>query len=159
MPQLFLPTSARDHIQKDRAEIAIQYMAIDNTIRHYTAELRRIDPHLRMVKAHDRVAPDSSLKAGYYHILRDMEGTAVNVLPLQYDNGEYREPGSWIFPYLEEQDMWNDRARRASRKRQEAIRAATERQRERERQDRVDEFNERWASANRTSIRVSRAIG
>lgn len=159
MSTLYLPDSARDYINRDRAEILSQYVSIDQTLDHYNTELRRIDPNLRMVKAHDRVAPDSQLKAGYYHILLDLGNNfAVNVLPLQYDNGEYREPGSWIYPYLEEQDMWNDRARRASRARQEHIRKAEERQRALDSQARVDEFNERWASVNRTSISVSKDI-
>jgi hypothetical protein len=111
-----------------------------------------------MVRAHDRVAEGSQLKAGYYHILLHAPGHPTTVLPLEFPDGSYRDPGSWIYPYLEEQDMWNDRARKASRNRQERLRDAENRDRDRERSARVEEFNERWASANRTSVQVTRDI-
>jgi len=158
MSQLYLPQSARSEIEQDRAAIAMQYYSVKGTLAHYNPMLKRIDERLELVKAHERVAEGSPMKAGYYHILLHAPGHPTTVLPLEYDNGEYREPGSWMFPFLEEQDMWNDRARRASRNRQERIRDAGARERERESQERVAEYNERWKSANSTQILVKRSI-
>lgn len=159
MATLYLPQSVQHEIETDRAEIAMQYMELRGLLDHWNRELQRIDPRLRMVKAHDRVASDSPLKAGYYHVILDAPGHPSTVLPLEYENGEYREPGSWVFEFMERNDMWNDRAIRASRNRQQRIREAAERQKDRERQERVDHYNERWASANRTQILVKRSIG
>lgn len=158
MSTLYLPQSARTEIDRDRADIATQYMVIRGTLDKFNEELQRIDPRMKMVKAHDHVAAGSPMKAGYYHIILESPGHPTTILPLEYDNGEYREPGSWIFPYLEEQDMWNDRAIRASRNRQQRIREAAERQRARESQDRVNEYNDRWKHANSTQILVTRNV-
>lgn len=158
MPSLYLPQAARSEIEKDRAAIAAQYYSVKGTLDRYNEELRRIDPRLELVRAKDQVEEGSPMKAGYYHILLHAPGHPTTILPCEYDNGEYREPGSWIFPYLEEQDMWNDRARRASRNRSERVRQAAERQRELEREERVENYNERWHAANRTQILVKRSI-
>jgi len=158
MSQLYLPQSARSEIEQDRAAIAMQYYSVKGTLDHYNQELRRIDPRLELVRAKDQVEEGSPMKPGYYHILLHAPGHPTTILPCEYDNGEYREPGSWMYPYLEEQDMWNDRARRASRNRQERIREAAARERERESQDRIADYNERWKSANSTQILVKRSI-
>jgi hypothetical protein len=158
MPDLYLPQSSRAAIEADRAEIALQYMSVRGALDHYNPMLKRIDERLELVRAHDQVAEGSPMKAGYYHILLHAPGHPTTVLPLEYDDGSYREPGSWMFPFLEEQDMWNDRARRASRNRSERVRAAEERERQRESEERVGEFNERWKSVNSTSISVKRQI-
>jgi hypothetical protein len=156
--QLYLPPSARNEIDRDRAEIMQQYMQVKGTLDHFNRELREIDDRLKMVIANDHVADDSPLKAGYYHILLEAPGHPTTVLPLEYDNGEYREPGSWIFPYLEEQDMWNDRVRRAGRERQRKLSEARDRQSAREAADRAAEFNARWKSANSLSVLIPRGL-
>lgn len=158
MPHLYLPQSARSEIEQDRAEIALQYMSVKGTLEHYNPMLKQIDEKLELVRAHNTVAPGSPMKAGYYHILRHAPGHPTTVLPLEYDDGSYREPGSWMFPYLDEQDLWNDRAVRASRKRQERLREAEARERQREAEDRIAEYNDRWKRANSTQIHVKRQI-
>lgn len=158
MPTIYLPESSRSGIEQDRVEVLQQFSSIKSVIDAFEPDLRRIDPHLRIVKAHDNLPANSQLKAGYWHILRLAPGHPTTILPLEYDNGEYREPGSWIFPFMEEQDMWNDRAMRASRNRAERLRAAEARHRDFEARQRADQFNERLASANRTSILVTKNI-
>lgn len=159
MPTIYLPQSIRSGIEQDRLEIMQQYSEVRGTLDRFNPELRRIDPRLHMVKAHDKVAAGSPMKAGYYHILLDdpAAGT-VMIKPLQYDNGEFREPGSWMFEELAKEDMWNDRAMREGRERSRRMREAGERQRQREASERSAEFNERWRSANRTQILVSKSI-
>lgn len=158
LSDLYLPGTTGREIARDRAEIAMQYMELRGELDHWNRELRRIDPRLRMVKAHDRVAEGSPLKAGYYHVVLDAPGHPSTVMPVEYDDGSFRELGSHVFTMLEENDMWNDRAVRASRNRQQRLREASERQRQRESEDRAAHFNERWKSANRTQIHVKRSI-
>lgn len=158
MAQLWLPSSAQDEINQDRAEIAAEYAEVRGTLDHFTRELRKIDPRLKMVKAHDRVRPGSPLKPGYYHVLLESPGHPTTIMPVEYDNGAYREPDSAVFEMVERNDLWNDRAQRANRERRRKLKEAAERQRARESRERVDHFNERWASANRTSILVTKNV-
>lgn len=155
---IYLPPGPRAEIARDRAEIAAQYVRIRGTLDRFNEELRRIDPHLSMVKAHDRVALGSPLKAGYYHVIRESPGHPTTVMPVEHDDGSYKEPDSSVFEMIERNDMWNDRAVRASRNRQRRLRDAADRQRQRDSEERVGNFNERWASANRTQILVKRSI-
>ena len=72
--------------------------------------------------------------------------------------GSFRELGSHVYDLMEQNDMWNDRARKAGRERARKLAAAADAQRARESRDRVNEYNERWKAANSTQILVSRDI-
>jgi hypothetical protein len=157
-----LPESARrvmrDEVDRDRAEIQSEY-SLPGELAAWTRELRRLfDPHLKMVKAHEKTAPGSPLKPGYYHVLLESPGAPTTIMPVEYDDGSFRELGSHVFEMIEQNDLWNDRARKAGRERGRKLREAAARTRERESQERVDNFNERWKSANSASISVSRDI-
>jgi hypothetical protein len=160
--KLYLPESHRramnDEVSRDRAEIQAEY-SLPGELAAWTRELRRLfDPNLKMVKAHERTAPESPLKAGYYHVLLESPGHPTTIMPVEHDDGSFRELGSHVFEMIEQNDMWNDRARRAGRERSRKLKEAADRTREREARARIDEFNERWASANRTQILVSRDV-
>ncbi len=145
---MWLPESTRADLAQDRKAIA-EMTLIDEACRHYTAELRQIDEDLELVKASNN-ATLAGLTPGYWHILR--KGTPTTILCLEGPNGEFREPGSFMYSWMLEQDMWNDGARRASQERQKKIAAAQEREKALEREDRIAEFNERWHSATHASV-------
>ncbi len=147
----WLPESTRADLAQDRKAIT-EMTLIDEACRHYTAELRQIDEDLELVKASNS-ATLPGLVPGFWHILR--KGTPCTILCLEGPNGEFREPGSWMFPWLQAEDMWNDAAQRDSRERQKKIAAARDRERALERDDRVAEFNERWKSATSVSLSVT----
>jgi hypothetical protein len=100
------------------------------------------------------------LKAGYWHLVRRQPGSPAYVKPLEWESGpqrgEPRDPGSWIFEAAQLDDLWNDRARKAHKKRMKAAAVARERRTEFERQDRINEMHERVASRQRTQILVRR---
>lgn len=150
----------RDEVAQDQAEIRSEYQDLQGELAFWTRELRTrlSEPYLKVVKAHDRVGEGSPMKAGYYHVLLESPGHPTTIMPVEYPNGEFRELGSHVYEMMEENDMWNDRNRRAGRERARKMKEAADRQRARESQDRVDNFNERWKSANSTQISVSRNI-
>lgn len=161
---LYLPDSARramrDEVAQDRAELRSEVQELQGELDFWTRELRtRLgEPNLKVVKAHEKVGFGSPLKPGYYHVLLEHPGHPTTILPIEYPNGEFRELGAHVYDLMEENDMWNDRARRSGRERSRKLAAAAERQRARESQARVDDYNERWHSANSTQISVSKAI-
>lgn len=125
---------------------------LDRTVKHYTTELKKIDPDLELVKA-SNTANVAGLRPGYFHVLR--KGMPCTLLVLEGPNGEFREPDSTLFDFVHQQDLWNDRAQGINKERQRKLHEARERQTDRERQARVEEANERIASLNRESISFS----
>jgi hypothetical protein len=162
--KLYLPESARramsDEVARDRQEIQSEYSDLRDELAFWTRELRtRLnEPHLKVVKAHEQVAYGSPMKAGYYHVLLEHPGHPTTILPIEYPDGSFRDLGSHVYDLMEKEDMWNDRARKAGRERGRLFKEAAERQRERESQARVEEYNERWKSANSSQILVSKSI-
>jgi hypothetical protein len=130
---------------------------ISSKLDFYNKELYRIDPHLKVMLAKPN-AEHEALRPGYYHLIRMEPGRPAYVKPVEYDNGEWCDLDSSIFDLVAENDLWNDRAVADRKLRQRRAEAARQRQRDRESQDRVTEYNERWKSANSTQISVSRSI-
>ena len=145
---LWLPNTARQEVERDNQAI-VQMVLLDEAIKYFNKELKAIDADLELVKASNN-ATLAGLRPGYWHVLR--KGTPTTILCLQGPNGEFREPGSWMFQWLLEQDMWNDATQRERKQRQARADAALAREKERERQDRIAEFNERYKQ--RTTIQV-----
>jgi len=162
--QIYLPASYQrrmaDEVAQDQAEIMAEYQAISAQLSFWTRELRtRLnEPNLKVVKAHDQVGPGSPMKAGYYHVLLEAPGHPTTVMPVENPDGSFRELDSHVYDMMEKNDLWNDRARKAGRDRSRKLKEAMERQKARESQDRVNEYNERWKAANSTQILVSRSI-
>lgn len=158
MPSIYLPQSFRDEAIRDKMARYQEIAEVEATLAEFNAELRQLDPYLRMIKALPNIPPESDLKAGYYHIIRDEPNSPLYVTPLMWDNGEYREPGSWIYEHLQHEDLWNDRAQKARAKRREEFRAAEKRARDREQQARADEYTDRYNHALNARISVPRSI-
>lgn len=154
---MILPPSFMDEIERDRRETADNLMEIAAVKADFDRDLKQIDEHLEILKAKDQTTV-VGLKAGYWHIVRLNPGHPADILPLQYEDGSYREPGSWIYDYVMESDLYNDRARKAHRERQKRADEARERRKEREAQDRIEHYKDRIGSLNRTSIHIKRSI-
>lgn len=152
---MWLPETTRSELARDRQEVMEMVAEVAGVSRHFTTALRSIDPNLELVKAKDSAAL-MGLKPGYWHVIR--KGTPCDILPLEDGMGNPREPGSWMFDWLNEQDLWNERAVRANKERQRRLTAAREKEREREREQRIAEADERWKRANSTQISVPRAV-
>lgn len=159
MSKLYVPPNVRAEAQRDEAEMLMQIVEIEGTLARFNAELRQIDPYLRMVRAKENLEPGSPFKPGYYHVVRHEPGFLAYVTPLEYENGEPREPGSWVFDHIAKEDLWNDRVQRDRKERERKLREAQQRQSDREAQDRAGDFDERLKNANSTQILVPRSIG
>jgi hypothetical protein len=153
-----MPPRFREEVERDRAAIISEVVEVEQTLREYTRELQKIDPHLRMIKAKPNADPEGPLKAGYYHVIRDAPGMPVYVTPLMWDNGEYREPGSWVYEHVQYEDLWNDRSQKAQRKRNKEFEKARQRQKDRDALARAAEYDERVKQANSTQILVKGGI-
>lgn len=152
---IVLPATTRNEIFRDKADLRENLFSIAAVKADFDRDLKQIDDHLEIVKAKDQTTV-VGLKAGYWHIIRMNPGHPADVLVLEHPDGSYREPDSSLFDFVMESDLYNDRARKAHRKRQEEARRASERRRERESQDRIDEIGRRVKSRNSTQIHVRR---
>lgn len=118
----------------------------------YEPDLKAIDPALELRRAKEDVEPGVGLKAGYWHIIRHEPGFVSYVTPLEWADGSPRDPGSWMFDHIKEEDMWSNRSQRAREERNKKLIEARERQEKREAMDRAGDFDERYAASKRTQI-------
>lgn len=116
-------------------------MAAEAHMRAWNEELKQIDPYLQLVRVKPQ-ARELGLKPGYWYVMRHNPGTAPHVLCVEdEETGEYREPDARLFQQLREWDCWDDRVMRDREKRRERIQKSYDRQKAREREERMDEAN------------------
>lgn len=157
-PKLWAPLGVGHEARADEAELMSQVFSEQYIRALYEPDLKAIDPALELRKAQDTVTPGNGLKPGYWHIIRHEPGFVSYVTPLEYPDGSPREPGSWMYEHLAKEDMWSNRSVKAAHERNRKLMEARAREEERERQDRVGDFNERYAAANRVQILVPRGV-
>jgi hypothetical protein len=150
---IILPPTTRDEIDRDRRMVSENIMSIMAVKRDFDRDLKQIDDHLEIVKAKD-VVTIPGLKAGYWHIVRMNPGHPADILILEYPDGSYREPGSWVFDFVMESDLYNDRARKAHRERQKRAVEARERRKALEAEQRIYEMADRVRFRDHTQILV-----
>lgn len=157
---LALPPSYQAEVARDRKALADNLFAVAAVKADFDRDLQQIDPYLEILKAKDQTT-EPGLRAGFWHLVRREPGHPAYVKPITTNgehNGDYKEPDSSIFEEAMLDDLWNDRARKAHRKRMKAAENARNRRRDREAQDRISEFNERLRSRNSTQILVRRNV-
>lgn len=136
--------------QRHLAELLGQVDLLEK-MTYWNKELRQIDPDLQLVKANeDTRLPE--LRPGYWHVLRRNAAAPVTVIPVQGPNGEYREPDSSLFEELRRGDMWSNRSEAERKRTMRKLKQAEERQRDREREERIDEAVERLRSKSRLQV-------
>lgn len=148
---VWLPESTRSELARDQKAIA-EMTLIDEACKHFTTELRSIDADLELVKASNN-ATLPGLRPGFWHILR--KGTPTHIMSLEGPNGEFREPGSWMYSWVLEQDSWNDRTQRMKEELSKKADTAKQREKNREREDRIEELNDRWKHATNVSLSMT----
>lgn len=158
--RISLPPSLQAEIDADHRDVMDNMISIAAVKRDFDRDLQQIDPHLEILKARDNTTVEG-LRAGFWHIVRRAPGHPAYFKPITANgepDGPYAEPSSAIFEMVQMDDLWNDRARKAHRKRMKEAEKARERRLDRERQDRIENFNERLRSRNGTQILVRRSI-
>ena len=141
MSSLWLPPSERER----REEAAHAYAAevdrqagIRSVQQEWDRLLADIDPRLRLRKAQEG-ASLPGLKPGYWYVIRHQDVGPPHLICHEGENGEYRDPDAELLDKLRHWDTWDDRVQRDRDRRHERIRTAYERQKEREREARLDE--------------------
>jgi hypothetical protein len=153
---IILPDSARSEIERDHRELADNLFSVAAVKADFDRDLKQIDPHLEIVKAKDQTTV-VGLRAGFWHLVRRPPGHPAYIKPITangHPEGPYKEPDSSVFEEAMLDDLWNDRARKANRKRMKTAEDARQRRKDREAQDRIAEFGERVKSRNSTQILV-----
>lgn len=158
---LFIPPRVARELQAESQRHAAEVLGsleLQSTIERWDKILREIDPNLTLIKAKDWVKTGTSLRPGYWHLIRDNSDTGAppTVWVIEGENGEYVEPNSRILDKLRQNDLQDSRHRRRLREQEERIRQAQEREREREREERQQEMYEKWLAGNRVQISMNR---
>lgn len=140
MGVLYLPpdlAQERDEINADRkAQLLGEYAE------HWTAELRRLDPTLRVGRASEN-ATDPDLIPGKWYLEKEIPGSVNEYLQLP------RPPGAWLFDWLTAADLWNPRVHRSRKEAKEKFREAKVRARALEAEQRRDHMAEGFRAASR----------
>jgi hypothetical protein len=125
----------------------------DPLLAEFTARLQRIDPSIIMVRALDRVVPGVPMRPGYYHLLID-NGMSVplTVTPIEGDDGEFVVPTSRVFEKLAAGNMHDDRNWERWARYQREVYEANEREKARDREERIDHRVELVDAYTRTSV-------
>lgn len=157
-PKLWAPPGAGDEARADEAELMQQVFYVEHVRATFLPDLKAIDENLDIIKAQDTVTPGNGLKAGYWHIIRHEPGFVSYVTPLEWPDGSYREPGSWIFEHLAREDMWSNRSQREARERNRKLQEARQREEQREAMNRAGDYDDRLKHLEGVQIHVPRSI-
>lgn len=161
---LFLPPKVGRELMEERRRreaVALESMRRQGWMKEFDAELDRIVPGMVIVPCPDPAPLDAAAMGfapGRWNLVwPGYNGGPANVLPLEDDDGGYREPGSWVFDMLARADMWNERAMRDQRRIKREAEEAKARRLERERAERDQEVLERYAAVSRTQVSMNRS--
>jgi hypothetical protein len=140
--------------------------------KEFDAQLEHVVHGMRLVSCPDPAPLDAVAQGaspGRWHLVwPSWNGGPLNIAPLVLDretgkpriggDGDFAEPGSWVFDQLAESDLWSDRVQRERRRiRREAEEAKRKRQ-EQERADRDQDVLERVKAVTRTQISMNRSV-
>jgi hypothetical protein len=130
----------------------------DPLLREFTERLQRVSPNIIMVRARERVVPGVPMKPGYYHLLID-NGLSVplTVTPIEGEHGEFIVPTSRVFEKLAAGDARDDRNWERWARWQRETYEAVEREKARDREERIDHRKELVNAYTRTSISTTDA--
>lgn len=154
-----IPDEYLRETQQHNAEVEAM-VALRDELEQWTRELKRLDERLEMVWAPESVTAPG-LEPGRFHVVRRNDPpTPVTVYPLVRgcltgkDDDGFIEPGSWVFDWLQKNDLQNNRvAAEKQRYREEAERLRQKRLQE-EREETIWEIDERLRVANNPSVLI-----
>jgi len=130
------------------AAMARQVQADADEARHWNEELKRIDPTLSLV-----FVPWNATEFDHrdcWQLKKEIPGEYDEYWPLLTEDEKYKAPGPWLLDALTANDMWNPRVHRSKQEARAKHRAAKERARAREAEQRQDEM----ALAHRAAKRL-----
>lgn len=147
----FIPGEYLEETAAHAAEVEMM-VALRDELDSYNKELKQIDPDLELVWAPENVTAPG-LSPGRFHVLRRNPPPAPPLLiPLEHEDGSFREPGSWMYDMLRKADLWNDRAQADRKRVQEEITRQRAKRKQEEREETAWEIDSRLKSVNDTSV-------
>ena len=152
MSELYLPDRVRHQIEFERQLEKLNER--HGWLKHFDAELRRIDPYLSLVKASEN-ADRPGLIPGMWHVKRDNPTAMPTFIPLRTPDGKYAEPSMYHLEMVKKLDMQRPGALEEFVKRQEQAVAEAERQRANAADERREEMAERIEAIERPSVSMS----
>ena len=150
---MLIPREHLDETAKHQAEVELM-VALRDELEGFNKELKQIDPDLELVWVPE-TATNPALSPGRYHIMRrNAPPTPPLLLPLEHEDGSFKEPGSWVYDWLRKQDLWNDRAQADKRKAEQELERQRDKRRQAEREETAWEIDARLRSLDSTQILV-----
>jgi hypothetical protein len=174
MADLFLPPRVTRELQLEsrrREAVALEHLqgdSQDQWRREFNAQLERIVHGMRLMWCPDPAPVDAVAQgaspARWNLVWPGYHGGPLSVQPLVLrdgvpcigGDGDFVEPGSWVFEQLERMDMWNERTMRERRRIREEAELAKRRRKEQERRDFDLECLEHYKATNRAFVSMSR---
>jgi hypothetical protein len=126
-------------------------------LREWNRKLKEIDERLELVWAPESVTAPG-LTPGRFHVLRHNPGAPTAILVHETPEGGFLEPNSYLLEKLQSSDLWDDRVKRDREKRSKALSRAAEKEREAERESRLDEITGRLKARNNPGVLVTRDL-
>lgn len=179
MSTLWKPPAVEAQLREEsarREHAALRALATDHRWawkREFDAQLERVLTGMQLAWCPDPAPLDAVAQGampGRWHVAWPAAngGPLVNLLPLvrDYGTGEFRlggegdfaEPGAWVFDRLAESDMWDDRVMRDRRR---IVREAEEAKRRRKEMEAAEfdlECFEHYKAATRTFVSMNRSV-
>jgi hypothetical protein len=140
-------------------------VALRDELEEWTRDLKRLDERLEMVWAPESVTAPGLVPGRFHVVRRNDPPTPVSPFPLvrgllngNPDDEGFIEPGSWVYDWLQKNDLQSDRVQaEKQRYREEAERLRQKRQQE-EREETIWEIDERLRVANNPSVLFSKGL-
>lgn len=124
-------------------------------LKHFDAELRKLDQRLSLVRAGTQFTMPG-LVPGYWHVKRRNDPPAMDsYLPLMGPDGEFVEPHMGILENLKRQDLQRDGALDELRKREEREREDQEKAKRFRAADRQEEFATRLKAIENPGVSMA----
>lgn len=162
MTKLWVPPKISRELEAERrrehAEVN-KLSALGNVVgvmKQFNYELQQIDQYLSLEYLPEGVdTGTTSMKAGYYHVVRRDPSAPPSVMVVEDENGMPMEPTSRLFDQLRAADFWNPAVVRDREKCKRLAEEARNRQMAREDEDRRQELIERTLAVTRTQVSMA----
>lgn len=152
MSKLILPDSVKfNRGLEEQLERVAELRRKGSFLNEFDHQLKDLDPKLSLVKAGEH-SDLPELMPGYWHVKRDNEGAPASYLPIATLDGHFKEPDSGTLEWLRSCDLQRPGALREIQKRQEQEMIDHARDKARLREERKDEFLERYKSHANASV-------
>jgi hypothetical protein len=173
MSPLVLPPRLTRQLERERVEreavtlAALRGDAQDQWRREFNAQLERVVHGMKLMWCPDPAPVDAVAQGafpGRWNLVwPGFNGGPLAVLPLVLTadgprlggEGEFVEPGSWVFDHLAESDMWSERVMRERRRIKREAEEAKRRREETERREFNLECLEAWKAVSRTQVSMN----